>query len=96
MKQYRVTSQDINQSSEDDCYLDPKDPIQELKILSGLGGINGQARLQEYKLSQRDINISHTANNNAEIMRQNNIKSGTPEWFKLWFSKPYLTGEKRI
>jgi hypothetical protein len=96
MKQYRVTSQDINQSSDDDCYLDPKDPIQELKILSGMGGINGQARLQEYKLSQRDINISHTANNNAELMKQHDIKPGTPEWFKLWFSKPYLTGEKRI
>jgi aryl-alcohol dehydrogenase-like predicted oxidoreductase len=27
-------------------------------------------------------------------MKQNNIRPGTPEWFKLWFSLPYLTGEK--
>lgn len=32
----------------------------------------------------------------AELMRKHSIKPGTPEWFKLWFSKPYLTGEKPI
>jgi len=30
------------------------------------------------------------------LMRENNIKPGTPEWFQLWFSKPYLTGEKSV
>jgi hypothetical protein len=39
-------------------------------------------------------NISHTGTEKAEIMRKKNIQPGTDEWFKLWFSKPYLTGEK--
>ena len=31
--------------------------------------------------------------NKAEYMRQHNIRPGTDEWFKLWFSRPKLTGE---
>ena len=34
--------------------------------------------------------------NKGEYMRKHNIRPGTDEWFKLWFSKPYLTGEKKI
>jgi hypothetical protein len=29
-------------------------------------------------------------------MKQHDIRPGTEEWFKLWFSKPYLTGERPI
>jgi hypothetical protein len=29
-------------------------------------------------------------------MRKNNIQPGTPEWFKLWFSLPYMTGEQPV
>jgi hypothetical protein len=29
-------------------------------------------------------------------MKKHNIRPGTDEWFKLWFSKPYLTGEKPV
>jgi hypothetical protein len=28
------------------------------------------------------------------IERERNIKPGTKEWFKLWFAKPTLTGER--
>lgn len=31
--------------------------------------------------------------NKAEYMRKHNIKPGTDEWFKLWFARPYITGE---
>ena len=99
MKQYKITSQDFNQSSEEDCYLAPDDPIQELKILSGLGGLGGQARLQEYKAQQATSygeTISANGTRKAELMRQHNIKPGTPEWFKLWFSLPKLTGENEL
>lgn len=41
-------------------------------------------------------NISITGNEKGELMKKNNIKPGTDEWFQLWFSKPYLTGEKPI
>lgn len=32
--------------------------------------------------------------NKGEYQRKNNIRPGTDEWFKLWFSRPALTGEK--
>jgi len=95
MKQYRITSQDLNQDSADDCYLDPNDPIQEMKILSGLGGLGGEARLHEYRVNQGS-NISVTGNEHGRIQREQNIKPGTPEWFKLWFSLPHMTGEKKL
>jgi hypothetical protein len=41
-------------------------------------------------------NMSHTGTEKAEIMRNKKIQPGTDEWFKLWFSRPYLTGEKPI
>jgi hypothetical protein len=43
-----------------------------------------------------ESNISITGNEKGELMKKHNIRPGTPEWFKLWFSKPYLTGEKPI
>lgn len=50
MKQYRITSENINIDSPDDAYLSPDDPIQELKITNYLGGLGAEARLAEYKL----------------------------------------------
>ena len=41
-------------------------------------------------------NISVTGTEKAEIQRKNDIRPGTPEWFRLWFSLPYLTGEKPV
>ena len=93
MKQYRVTSEHLNLDSQDDCYLDPSDPINEIKVLQYLGGINGQGRLHEYRVNQGS-NISVTGNEKGRIQREKNIKPGTPEWFRLWFSLPYMTGEK--
>lgn len=43
-----------------------------------------------------EINISVTGTEKGNLMKQHNIQPGTPEWFKLWFSRPYLTGEKPI
>ena len=96
MKQYKVTSYDINQDSPDDCYLSPNDPIHELKALSGLGGLGGQARLHEYTAQQLSYGESfgQAGAEKAEAMRKNNIKPGDVEWFKLWFSLPYMTGKK--
>jgi len=95
MKQYRITSADINQSSPDDCYLAPEDPIHELKAIQHLAGLGSDARLHELRVKQGS-NISVTGMEKAELMRKHNIKPGTDEWFKLWFSKPYLTGEKPV
>ena len=59
MKQYRITSENVNIDSPDDAYLSPDDPIQELKITNYLGGLGAEARLAEYKLkmSQTKYNI---------------------------------------
>ena len=96
MKQYRITSADLNQDSPDDAYLAPDDPIHELKALSGLGGLGGQARLHEYRAQQLSYGetFGESGQEKADIMREKNIKPGDPEWFKLWFSLPYMTGEK--
>ena len=100
MKQYSITSENIGQDSADDCYLDPSDPVNEIKVLQYLGGINAQGRLYEYRLKNQETvqgsNISVTGNEKGELMKKHNIKPGTPEWFKLWFSLPYLTGEHPV
>ena len=95
MKQYRITTQELNQDSDEDCYLAPEDPIHELKALAGLGGLGGEARLQEYR-GMQGSNISATGNSKGALMKQHNIQPGTPEWFQLWFSKPFMTGEKPV
>ena len=46
------------------------------------------------KLAGLSENMSHTATEKANIAKEKNIKPGTSEWFKLWFSLPFLTGEK--
>lgn len=98
MKQYRITSEHINQDSSDDAFLAPEDPLHELKVVQYLAGLGAEARLTEYRAKQNPINtlenISATGSEKRRIERENNIQPGTPEWFKLWFSLPYLTGEK--
>jgi hypothetical protein len=66
--------------------------IDELADIRRLAGITEFKGLQPYGGS----NISVTGNEKGELMKKHNIKPGTPEWFKLWFSKPYLTGEKPV
>lgn len=95
MKQYRITSEHLNQDSTDDCYLAPDDPVHELKAIQHLAGLGADARLHELRATQGS-NISVTGDNKGELMRKHNIKPGTPEWFKLWFSLPYMTGEKPL
>ena len=41
-------------------------------------------------------NISITGMEKAKLMKEHNIKPGTPEWFQLWFSRPFLTSEPPI
>jgi hypothetical protein len=99
MKQYRITSEDVLPKSDNDCYLAPDDPIHELKVVQHLAGLGGEARLAEYRVHTNAVNkgsnITATAAENARIQREQNIRPGTPEWFKLWFSLPYMTGEKK-
>ena len=68
------------------------DDIQQLKLLAGIGN---RAVMQEYK-GFAGSNISVTGNKKGELMKKHDIQPGTEEWFKLWFSRPYLTGEQPI
>jgi len=72
------------------------DDLDQIKQLAGITQNIG--RLQEYKgentVSTEGSNMSVTANEKIQYQNNNNIQPGTPEWFKLWFSLPYLTGEK--
>ena len=42
------------------------------------------------KIDQITENMSHTAKRIHDIEKEKRVKPGTPEWFKLWFSLPYL------
>jgi hypothetical protein len=68
------------------------DDLQQLKLLAGIGN---RAVMQEYK-GFAGSNISVTGNEKGELMKRHDIRPGTEEWFRLWFSKPYLTGERPI
>lgn len=63
--------------------------LEELKKLSG---INNQHKIN----TETGSNISITGMEKARLMKEHNIKPGTPEWFQLWFSRPYLTSEPPI
>ena len=92
-KQYRITSNNFRETdSSDDCYLSPDDPIREIKAMQQLAGLRNLASLHEYQGS----NISVTSAEKSRIQKEKNIQPGTPEWFQLWFSLPYLTGEKPV
>ena len=62
----------------------------DLDTLRKLAGINEFKGYTPYEGS----NISITGTEKAQIQREQNIRPGDKEWFQLWFSKPYLTGEK--
>jgi hypothetical protein len=38
-------------------------------------------------------NISQTGTHVSRFQRKKNIEPGTDQWFRLWFAKPFLTGE---
>jgi len=93
MTQRRITRADFIPTQDallPDCVLD-EDDLANIKVLAG---INDPQKYNKY--FNEGSNISKTANEKAELMRKHNIKPGTEEWFKLWFSLPYMTGEKPI
>ena len=64
--------------------------IEELKTLSGI--TNRYTGQTEHKLE----NISITGTEKAKLQRKHKIEPGTDDWFRLWFAKPHLTGEKPV
>ena len=58
--------------------------IDELKKLAGID--------KESEQPSRGENISHTAQELKDRERKMGLRPGDPDWFKLWFSRPYLSG----
>ena len=65
------------------------DDIYKLKRLAGI--LDREGNVVD---SDDGSNISITGSDKGRVQREKNIKPGTDEWFKLWFSRPHLTGEK--
>lgn len=62
--------------------------MDELEYIKKLAGINEFKGYTPYEGS----NISITGTEKRKIEKEKNIQPGTDEWFKLWFSLPYMTG----
>jgi len=54
-------------------------PLDDLKRLSGVSNIKSESTMPKI--------------DKGKYMRENNIKPGSDEWFKLWFARPDITGE---
>lgn len=67
-----------------------------LEDLQRLAGVRTQGYGNSLRKTAEGSNISITGNEKAELQKKHNIQPGTPEWFQLWFSLPFLTGEKPI
>lgn len=67
-----------------------------LEELRSLSGIVGKGIYPPGHKPTAGSNISITGNEKAQLMKKHNIQPGTQEWFQLWFSKPYLTGERPL
>jgi hypothetical protein len=69
------------------------DELSRLKHLAGINEFKGYVKYDPVD-PLGGSNISLTGNEKGELMKKHNIKPGTEEWFKLWFSLPKFTGEK--
>ena len=84
MKQYSITASDLTPKSNDDCYLDPSDPIHDLMPAAAMGGLGSMEALSKYNSLLKPAVVG---SNKGQIQQEQGIKPGTDEWFKLWFGK---------
>ena len=69
--------------------------LSELKRLAGIDEFKGYVKYNPVE-PYGGSNVSVTGMEKKELEKKHNIQPGTPEWFKLWFSRPYMTGERPI
>lgn len=84
MRQIRITTADLTPQTDDDCYIAPDDPMWDMMPASQMGGLGSGTALGRYNSASMPV---IKQNDNAQIMREQNIKPGTDEWFKLWFGR---------
>lgn len=76
MRQYRFTAQDHSNDHISDAVMDVNDPA--FQIANGVVP----------KINVMDTPAWRTlTQNKAQLMKENNIKPGSEEWFKLWFGR---------
>ena len=94
----RLTSKDFYNTEDliPDAVME-SDDLANIKRLAGITDAN-VPNLQEYKGEGSYSTMGSVGNKDAmekvNYQNNNNIQPGTPEWFRLWFSKPGLTGEQ--
>ena len=81
------------------------DPFQQSKLMNGFDKLKSVS-IPEQPSSLEDLkklagiqpsmgqSMSSHSTNLGQIQRENNIRPGSDEWFRLWFAKPHLTGEQ--
>ena len=91
MRQIRITTETFRLPGDDpsipDAYVDPAE-LARMKKLAGIDSLGITEKPGDSPISG-DI-----GSDNAEYQRKHDIKPGTDEWFKLWFARTPLTGEK--
>lgn len=112
MKQYRITSEHFvtpGETGDADAFIAP-DELAQLKKLAGVGSLGLLEDYTAGGHQQSDLAAAHDEEMSSplggkdsmpnsekyQIEKSKGIKVGTPEWFQLWFAKPFLTGEKPI
>jgi hypothetical protein len=67
-----------------------------IEDLQRLAGVRTSGYGNSLRRTSEGSNISVTGTEKARLQKKHNIQPGTPEWFQLWFSLPYLTGERPV
>lgn len=100
MKQYKITSETFRLEGEDStlpsCVVDPEE-LARMKKLAGIDQLGLMERVQAEKKMSSGLESpvsGEIGTSKAEYQRKHNIRPGTDEWFRLWFARPNLTGEK--
>jgi hypothetical protein len=75
------------------------DDLNELRKLAGLdyyaNGADPDKKPTDWS-RWTGSNPSATAMEKVKIMKEKKIEPGTPEWFRLWFSRGKMTGEHPV
>jgi len=100
MKEYRITASNFapQEPSIPDAVMDDADLVR-MRQLAGINETHDKkahaGNLNPSGL-RSPFNMSTDSAEKRNIEREKNIKPGSDEWFRLWFAKPNLTGEKPV
>ena len=72
------------------CKYEERKEVMDIKTLQRLAGINEFSGYSEYKIDENP-SITETALKKKE--KAMGVKPGDQDWFKLWFSRPYMTNQ---